>query len=159
MSQSCTAGQRGWQYMPRLPHEMSTRWLCDCVSSLLHITLALMLVLSPTKKARCVKHSASKDTPHEDALCREKVCATKWYHVARYAMPYEKAEKVDHVRFKPPAPPAPPGCKDSEFSCLGWAESGECESNAGFMIGNKGRPGHCLLSCGRCDLMENEGSP
>lgn len=83
----------------------------------------------------------------------EKVCATKWYHVARYAMPYEKAEKVEHVQFRPDRPPAPPGCKDAEFSCIGWADSGECESNEAFMIGSPGRPGHCLLSCGRCDLM------
>lgn len=88
-----------------------------------------------------------------ELCCREKVCATKWYHVARYAMPHEKAEKVEHVQFRPDRPPAPPGCKDAEFSCIGWADSGECESNEAFMIGSPGRPGHCLLSCGRCDLM------
>lgn len=34
-----------------------------------------------------------------------------------------------------------------------WAESGECEVNPGFMIGTKTRPGDCLASCGRCDLL------
>lgn len=122
-------------------------------------TLSYFLVQCPTKKPTVVSYSAFEHGPDDEPRCREKVCATKWYHVARYAMPYEKAEKVDHVRFKPPGPPAPPGCTDSEFSCIGWAESGECESNRGFMIGTIGRPGHCLLSCGRCDLMQNKESP
>eukprot|EP00892_Ulva_mutabilis_P010743 jgi/Ulvmu1/8040/UM004_0277.1 len=83
----------------------------------------------------------------------EKVSATKWYHVARYAMPGEVAERVEHVKFTPPKPPAPPGCKDAEYECIGWADSGECESNEPFMVGTREKPGHCILSCGRCDLM------
>lgn len=74
-------------------------------------------------------------------------------------MPHERAEKVEHVRFEPAKPPAPPGCTDEEFECIGWAESGECESNQPFMVGSKQHPGHCLASCGRCDLMEYKASP
>lgn len=82
-----------------------------------------------------------------------KYAATKWYHVAHYAMHGEQAVHVDHVTFIPPPPPAPPGCKDEKSACQGWAEGGECESNPGFMVGTKDAPGACLLSCGRCDLM------
>jgi hypothetical protein len=37
--------------------------------------------------------------------------------------------------------------------CPVWAESGECEVNPGFMVGNKREPGACLASCARCDLL------
>eukprot|EP00058_Branchiostoma_floridae_P018361 XP_002603850.1 hypothetical protein BRAFLDRAFT_129677 [Branchiostoma floridae] len=35
-------------------------------------------------------------------------------------------------------------CPDSSSSCPGWANSGECESNPGYMLSN------CRLSCGVC---------
>lgn len=82
-----------------------------------------------------------------------KFAATKWFHVAHYAAGGERADKVEHVVFVPPPPPAPPGCKDEHAECRGWAESGECAANKGFMVGTKQSPGGCLLSCGRCDLM------
>ncbi|EFN51227.1 hypothetical protein CHLNCDRAFT_28161 [Chlorella variabilis] len=72
-----------------------------------------------------------------------KFAATKWYHVAHYAMGGERA----------PVLPASAGCKDEKDACVGWAEGGECESNPGFMVGTKEQPGACLLACGRCDLM------
>ena len=49
------------------------------------------------------------------------------------------------------APPA--GCKDANKACADWAAVGECESNPGFMVGQPGQAGQCLLSCNRCDLM------
>jgi prolyl 4-hydroxylase len=83
-----------------------------------------------------------------------KYAATKWYHVGHYAQgPHEKAEKIEHVVFVPPPPPAPPGCRDKKVECHGWAEGGECEANAGYMVGTRAHPGDCILSCGRCDLM------
>jgi prolyl 4-hydroxylase len=85
--------------------------------------------------------------------CQCRFSATKWIHVAHVAMGQETAERVEHVVFAPPPPPAPTGCKDAEYACKGWADSGECESNPGFMVGTKIHPGRCLLSCGRCDLM------
>lgn len=42
-------------------------------------------------------------------------------------------------------------CRRSE--CPIWAESGECEANPGYMVGDKRRPGDCLVSCSRCDLL------
>ena len=81
-----------------------------------------------------------------------KFAATKWYHVGHYAQGRERGEKVDHVVFVPPPPPAPVWCKDKKHECKGWSEGGECEHNAGYMIGTKEQPGDCLLSCGRCDL-------
>lgn len=83
----------------------------------------------------------------------EKFSATKWVHVAHYAAGQERAQKVEHVVFAPPPPPAPEGCTNSRAECKGWADSGECVNNAGFMIGTLASPGACLLACGRCDLM------
>lgn len=83
-----------------------------------------------------------------------KYAATKWYHVAHVAAQGEVSlGAVKHQVFVPPPPPAPPGCKDDHAACPGWAEGGECQSNAAFMVGGAGNPGSCLLSCGRCDLM------
>jgi prolyl 4-hydroxylase len=83
----------------------------------------------------------------------EKFSATKWYHVAHYAMGSEQPEKVHHRTFVPPPPPAPEGCVDENADCTSWAESGECEANAPFMVGTARLPGKCLFSCARCDLM------
>lgn len=87
-----------------------------------------------------------------------KYAATKWYHVAHYALGGERAVTVKHQVFVPPPPPAPPGCKDEKAACQGWAEGGECSSNPGFMVGTPDQPGECLLSCGRCDLMPQGAS-
>lgn len=73
--------------------------------------------------------------------------------MAHYADGYETAVAVKHVVFVPPPPPAPSWCKDELFECRSWAEGGECEDNAGFMVGRVGDPGRCLKSCGRCDLV------
>lgn len=35
-------------------------------------------------------------------------------------------------------------CRDLDRACRGWADSGECESNAAFMVAK------CALSCGAC---------
>ncbi|PSC76370.1 Prolyl 4-hydroxylase subunit alpha-2 [Micractinium conductrix] len=64
----------------------------------------------------------------------KKYAATKWYHVAHYAMGGETSEEVKHVVFVPPPPPAPPGCKDDKQACAGWADGGECTANPGFML-------------------------
>ncbi|KAL6782723.1 PFH16 [Auxenochlorella protothecoides x Auxenochlorella symbiontica] len=83
-----------------------------------------------------------------------KWAATKWYHVAHYAMDGEIPKSVKHVVFKAPRPPAPPGCKDTQKACSDWADGGECDNNPGFMVGQKGQAGACLYSCNRCDLMD-----
>lgn len=74
-------------------------------------------------------------------------------------MPGERPHHIEHTLFVPPPPPTTPGCKDEhEERCPGWAESGECDINPAFMVGNVGEPGSCLLSCGRCDLMAYKNS-
>ena len=78
--------------------------------------------------------------------------------MAHYSVGEEKEVAVRHVVFRPPPPPAPPGCKDTLPECDGWADGGECENNPGYMVGRKGDPGACLLSCGRCDLMAAKGA-
>ncbi|KAI7835426.1 hypothetical protein COHA_010673 [Chlorella ohadii] len=86
-----------------------------------------------------------------------KYASTK-FHVAHYAMGGEQAVEVHQAVFVPPPPPAPPGCKDDNPGCPGWAEGGECQNNPGYMVGSADRPGACLLSCGRCDLMPSARS-
>lgn len=42
-------------------------------------------------------------------------------------------------------------CTDEASECQGWVESGECERNPQFMIGDgSGFLGKCRLSCGAC---------
>ncbi|KXZ50174.1 hypothetical protein GPECTOR_17g810 [Gonium pectorale] len=79
--------------------------------------------------------------------------ATKWIHVGHYAMSGERMETVKRVIYAPPPPPAVPGCTNQNKLCQHWAESGECESNPGYMIGHKGMPGACVLACNRCDII------
>merc|ERR1719346_950903 len=43
-----------------------------------------------------------------------------------------------------PSTPTPPPCTDSNALCAGWAASGECQRNPGWMLEN------CRLSCGNC---------
>ncbi|KAF6254960.1 hypothetical protein COO60DRAFT_261018 [Scenedesmus sp. NREL 46B-D3] len=84
----------------------------------------------------------------------EKWSATKWIHVAHFAAGSEVPKEVKRVIYAPPPPPIPAWCKDeNKAKCSVWAESGECMANPGFMIGDKNRPGSCLASCGRCDLL------
>ncbi|EFJ50167.1 hypothetical protein VOLCADRAFT_80309 [Volvox carteri f. nagariensis] len=79
--------------------------------------------------------------------------ATKWIHVGPYSMGAEKAVEVTRVIYAPPPPPAVPGCINTHKLCDHWAESGECESNPGYMVGQLGSPGACNLACNRCDLI------
>jgi prolyl 4-hydroxylase len=48
--------------------------------------------------------------------------ATVWVH----ATPYRWTP--------PPEPERPPGCADDDDRCRGWANTGECEKNPGFML-------------------------
>lgn len=74
-------------------------------------------------------------------------------------MPGERAEHIEHTVFVPPPPPAIPGCKDlDEDKCQGWAQGGECDRNSAFMVGTIDRPGSCLVSCGRCDLVAHKNT-
>ncbi|KAG2482129.1 hypothetical protein HYH03_018915 [Edaphochlamys debaryana] len=82
-----------------------------------------------------------------DAVLGEKWSATKWIHVGRLGT------EVHRLKYVPPPPPAVPGCKNTHELCEHWAESGECESNPGYMAGSKGNPGACNLACNRCDLV------
>eukprot|EP00877_Chromochloris_zofingiensis_P014720 jgi/Chrzof1/9501/Cz04g05150.t1 len=87
----------------------------------------------------------------------EKWCATKWIHIAPYAVAGQPAHRVTRIIYAPPPPPAPPGCKDENSMCPGWAESGQCDTNPGYMVGTAQFPGACLLSCERCDLARKPG--
>ncbi|KAI8102935.1 hypothetical protein M9434_005726 [Picochlorum sp. BPE23] len=49
------------------------------------------------------------------------------------------------------------GCGDNHVKCAEWAEQGECQKNASFMVGDSLNPGECLFSCNRCDILRNAG--
>jgi prolyl 4-hydroxylase len=81
--------------------------------------------------------------------------AAKWYHIAHYAQgPGEKAMRVELKTIKGNHKTHDPSCTDGHASCGDWAATGECKTNAAFMVGDKRRPGVCILSCDRCDLAQ-----
>ncbi|KAG2489492.1 hypothetical protein HYH03_011945 [Edaphochlamys debaryana] len=83
----------------------------------------------------------------------------KWIHVGHYAMGGERREAIDqHPQPKVHDPKLPPGCDDADEMCENWAADGECERNAMFMIGTRARPGKCIASCKRCDLVSDTGA-
>ncbi|PNH01678.1 Prolyl 4-hydroxylase subunit alpha-1 [Tetrabaena socialis] len=85
--------------------------------------------------------------------------AAKWIHVGHYAMGSERPELIEqHPQPKVKAQDLPPGCEDSDDMCPDWAESGECERNLSFMVGSRARPGKCVASCKRCDLVLDTGA-
>ncbi|KAG2443592.1 hypothetical protein HXX76_001943 [Chlamydomonas incerta] len=85
--------------------------------------------------------------------------AAKWIHVGHYALGGERPEMIEqHPQPKVRPSDLPPGCDDGDDMCETWAESGECERNASFMVGSRARPGKCIASCKRCDLVTDTGA-
>ncbi|GFR44577.1 hypothetical protein Agub_g5852 [Astrephomene gubernaculifera] len=84
--------------------------------------------------------------------------AAKWIHVGHYAMGGERPEMIEQHPQPKVRSDLPPGCEDSDEMCPEWAESGECERNQGFMVGTRARPGKCVASCKRCDLVLDTGA-
>lgn len=74
--------------------------------------------------------------------------AAKWIHQSHYNM----GDKFD---LKPEAPLGRGECKDVNEMCSVWAAQGECTNNPAYMVGNSQRPGNCLLSCKRCDVLHS----
>ena len=70
----------------------------------------------------------------------EKWTATKWMHVNPLAGPNDDAHNV----FYDGGPRATASCSDAQAECRGWAESGECDKNPGFMRES------CKMSCRVC---------
>ena len=60
----------------------------------------------------------------------------------KFSAPIWIRQAAFHAADLPPDGPVP--CVDGETSCAGWAKSGECTNNAGFM-GKK-----CRKACGLC---------
>lgn len=87
----------------------------------------------------------------------EKWSAAKWIHVGHYAMGGEQSQDIkQHVQTMGNNPA---GCADKdEEMCPSWAAAGECERNPVFMIGTRARPGQCLASCERCDVITKTGA-
>lgn len=70
----------------------------------------------------------------------EKWTATKWMHVNPLGAPGDDVHKI----FYDGGPLPTPACKDANDACAGWAQSGECAKNPGFMHTS------CAMSCRLC---------
>ena len=70
----------------------------------------------------------------------EKWTATKWMHVNPLGAPGEDVHKI----FYDGGPLPTPACNDANEACAGWAQSGECDKNPGFMHKS------CTMSCRLC---------
>jgi prolyl 4-hydroxylase len=66
--------------------------------------------------------------------------ATKWMHVNAIGKHGDDVHKI----FYEGGPQATESCKDTDDACRGWAESGECDKNPGFMLKS------CAMSCRAC---------
>jgi prolyl 4-hydroxylase len=70
----------------------------------------------------------------------EKWTATKWIHVN----PTNQWNAENHKVHYAGGPANSETCKDTNAACGGWAESGECTANPGFMVNS------CKVSCRQC---------
>ena len=70
----------------------------------------------------------------------EKWTATKWIHVNPTTEWNAKNHKVHYAG----GPANSETCKDTNAACAGWAESGECTANPGYMVSS------CKVSCRQC---------
>jgi prolyl 4-hydroxylase len=84
--------------------------------------------------------------------------AAKWIHVGHYAMGGEPEVAVQQTVQPVPKRLAPDGCEDLDDLCPEWLAAGECERNNMYMVGTRGRPGKCIKSCNRCDVVSTTGA-
>ena len=82
----------------------------------------------------------------------------KWIHVGHYAMNGERPEAIEQQPQVVPKVKSLDGCDDADDLCEDWAAAGECKRNVNYMVGDRARPGKCIKSCGRCDLVRNTGA-
>mmetsp|Transcript_25114 Transcript_25114/g.63685 ORF Transcript_25114/g.63685 Transcript_25114/m.63685 type:complete len:368 (-) Transcript_25114:544-1647(-) len=72
--------------------------------------------------------------------------AVKWIH----GIPFRENEYNESLA-QPYTPLPDPGvCADLHERCDAWAKGGECEKNAGYMLGSGSGQGMCRLSCKAC---------
>jgi hypothetical protein len=79
------------------------RWLACCLAP---TWAAAVLFWSLRTEGTLDKGSMHGSCP---VIKGRKQAATKWFHVAHYAMGGEQAVAVKHTTFVPPPPPTPPG--------------------------------------------------
>lgn len=83
-----------------------------------------------------------------------KISAPKWIHVGHVSSGDEAPVTIKQHLNKVLGEN---GCGDNHVKCAEWAEQGECQTNASFMVGDSLNPGECLYSCNRCDILRNAG--
>lgn len=73
----------------------------------------------------------------------------KWIRVGHFSV---GGEAVRPVR-QHPQHVGELGCADNNEWCGELRDAGKCETDAARMVGTRLRPGECLMSCGRCDIL------
>uniref|UniRef100_A0A061R6Q9 procollagen-proline 4-dioxygenase n=2 Tax=Tetraselmis sp. GSL018 TaxID=582737 RepID=A0A061R6Q9_9CHLO len=124
-----------------------------------------VLAVKPTKGAAVMFWSTkptgelNRESLHEacPVIRGTKWSAVKWIHMAPFAVDGEQPVAFEEVVSHRKAPARSAGeCRDEDVNCAYWARTGECDNNPAYMVGTAGSPGHCLESCGRCDVAEAE---
>lgn len=72
--------------------------------------------------------------------------AVKWIHPTPFRE--EDYNRTLHTPFTPQ--PDPGICTDRHEMCQKWAQAGECQKNAGYMLGGNVGQGMCRLACKDC---------
>jgi len=89
-----------------------------------------------------LKPDGSEDTFSLHAGCPvikgTKWSATKWMHVGKFGMEGMARARPSHE------------CADYNDNCPMWAQIGECQKNAPYMVGSDGSGGECKKSCNAC---------
>lgn len=78
--------------------------------------------------------------------------------VGHYSMGGEMPERIEQHPQQVIKPDVPTTCEDLDDLCYEWAQAGECTRNPSFMVGSRARPGKCVSSCQRCDLLTDTGA-
>lgn len=79
--------------------------------------------------------------------------ATTWIH----SKPF-RPEQLE-MEARPEPTPFPERCENLHERCAEWAAAGECQHNAGYMIGGGGPMGACRLACGVCEHCASDDIP
>ncbi|KAJ9522493.1 hypothetical protein QJQ45_008335 [Haematococcus lacustris] len=80
-----------------------------------------------------------------------KWAAPIWIHVDEFNPPLTRPAKQSMAASNPGV------CEDLDDRCAGWAASGECTANPGFMVGaNTSSLGMCRLACQVCQPCDSD---
>ncbi|EFN57937.1 hypothetical protein CHLNCDRAFT_142031 [Chlorella variabilis] len=111
------------------------------------------VAMKPKRGDAIVFHSLNPDGRSHDQHALHTACpvivgvkyvAIFWIHTK----PFRPEQLKGPLAPEPPM--VPEDCVDADPGCPGWAASGECDRNPGFMRGAATTLGTCRASCGDC---------